>query len=430
MQSDRPCQCNGIAGFAASGSHEDCGKWGDSENNFCLLNDGNCKDPITGGSPEQVAGGRFKAQCNPSASLSDRPLCSADPSSSNRIYGTSSLSLSLSLSCFLFAFASLFLLFSAAHLTDCYLLFLFCSYSYSYCNPYCVFFYCVLLPLFFLLAVRLPGLSTAGAEYRFKIVPKHSTAGYPPSDPSGRVRSLRIQSQCGCVGSVGNGAPVNPTMVQSWDGNLKGSQWELGFDDASVCDTGIKIFENNAGGPERTRDLTVQANEQTCKPGFNRRVVSQERQDVSSTAGIGDTMTYCLVSSDKAEYNSERACINSAINWAGRVNGFIKTTSGEAVVNCKVWLEADTWDGWSDVEVLSGIGFKDSVPKISDIGTALPTDVNLAQCKARCIDIPTCVAIERTEDSATTSSCRFYGPWSANFREGEGEVSIFLFVCI
>ena len=63
------------------------------------------------------------------------------------------------------------------------------------------------------------------------------------------------------------------------------------------------------------------------KPGFNRRVVSQERQDVSSTAGIGDTMTYCLVSSDKAEYNSERACINSAINWAGRVNGFIKTTS-------------------------------------------------------------------------------------------------------
>ena len=104
MQSDRPCQCNGIAGFAASGSHEDCGKWGDSENNFCLLNDGNCKDPITGGSPEQVAGGRFKAQCNPSASLSDRPLCSADPSSSNRIYGTSSSSSSSSSSsCFLFA---------------------------------------------------------------------------------------------------------------------------------------------------------------------------------------------------------------------------------------------------------------------------------------------------------------------------------------
>ena len=89
MQSDRPCQCNGVAGFAASGSHEDCGKWGTSTNNYCLLNDGNCKDPITGGSPVAVAGGRFKAQCNPSASLSDRPLCSADPSSSNRIYGTS-----------------------------------------------------------------------------------------------------------------------------------------------------------------------------------------------------------------------------------------------------------------------------------------------------------------------------------------------------
>ena len=89
MQSDRPCQCNGVAGFAASGSHEDCGKWGTSTNNYCLLNDGNCKDPITGGSPVAVAGGRFKAQCNPSASRSDRPLCSAAPSSSNRIYGTS-----------------------------------------------------------------------------------------------------------------------------------------------------------------------------------------------------------------------------------------------------------------------------------------------------------------------------------------------------
>ena len=311
----------------------------------------------------------------------------------------------------------LFFFFSAALLTDIiyfYLvLFLFVILI--------VFFYW--LPLFFLVAVRLPGLSTGGTEYSFKIVPSHSTAGYPPSDPSSRVRSLRIQSQCGCVGSVGNGAPVNPTMVQSWDGNLKGSQWELGFDDASVCDTGIKVYSTNAGGTEQTNDVAVQATEQTCRPDFNRRVVSSERQDVPSTAGIGDTMTYCLVSSDKALYNSERACVNSAINWAGRVNGFVKTTSGEAVVNCKVWLEADTWDGWSDVDVLSGIGFKDSVPKISNIGAALPTDVNLAQCKARCIDIPTCVAIERTEDSATTSSCRFYGPWSANFREGEGEGS-------
>ena len=225
------------------------------------------------------------------------------------------------------------------------------------------------------------------------------------------------------MGSIGNGAPVNPTIVQSWDGNLKGSQWELGFDDASVCDTGIKVVENIAGGTERMRDVTVQAKEQTCKPGFNRRVVSQERQDVSSSAGIGDTMTYCMISSDKQTYNSERACVIGVINWAGRVTGFIKTTSGEAVINCKVWIEADTWDGWEQVSVSSGTGFKDSVPRIADIGAALPTDVNLAQCKARCIDITTCVAIERTEESTTTSSCRFYGPWGRNFREGEGDGS-------
>ena len=79
------------------------------------------------------------------------------------------------------------------------------------------------------------------------------------------MRPLRIQSQCGCVGSIGNGAPVNPTIVQSWDGNLKGSQWELGFDDASVCDTGIKVVENIAGGTERMRDVTVQAKEQTTE---------------------------------------------------------------------------------------------------------------------------------------------------------------------
>ena len=91
LQSNRPCQCNGIAGFAASGSHEDCGKWGTTGKDFCLLQEGNCKDPITGGSPEHVGGGRYKAQCDPYAALNDRPLCSADPSSSNRIYGTSSL---------------------------------------------------------------------------------------------------------------------------------------------------------------------------------------------------------------------------------------------------------------------------------------------------------------------------------------------------
>ena len=84
----------------------------------------------------------------------------------------------------------LFFFFSAALLTDIiyfYLvLFLFVILI--------VFFYW--LPLFFLVAVRLPGLSTGGTEYSFKIVPSHSTAGYPPSDPSSRVRSLRIQSQC------------------------------------------------------------------------------------------------------------------------------------------------------------------------------------------------------------------------------------------
>jgi len=49
----RECECNGVAGFAASGSHEDCGPWDGLTQ--CLVQDGNCKDPITGNAPVRAA---------------------------------------------------------------------------------------------------------------------------------------------------------------------------------------------------------------------------------------------------------------------------------------------------------------------------------------------------------------------------------------
>ena len=107
----RGCECNGVAEFAASGSHEDCGPWDGL--NQCLVQDGNCKDPITGNAPVHVVVGgkdRWKSQCTPDDPRDSTRKCYADPASYDNIY------------------------------------------------------------------VRLPGLNEGREEYKFKIVPKHSTA--------------------------------------------------------------------------------------------------------------------------------------------------------------------------------------------------------------------------------------------------------------
>ena len=62
--------------------------------------------------------------------------------------------------------------------------------------------------------VRLPGLNTAEEEYHFKISVRNYPEPYlqsqdPYPDPSSSIgyEFFSIQSQCGCTGSVGNGAP-------------------------------------------------------------------------------------------------------------------------------------------------------------------------------------------------------------------------------
>lgn len=360
-QRQQRCVCNGVASFEASGSNEDCGIWGSDGKHRCLFQDGNCLD-AAGEVPQRVMIGgatRWKGRCNPAYDLSQRPKCTSDPASTS---GTRRV------------------------------------------------------------YVRMPGLQAAGAEFRFKILPKHSLAGYPPSDPSSWVRAIRLETQCGCVGSVGNGAPINPTIVQTWDGNKKGSEWELAFEDVSVCDAGVKVIESVQGGDDKMRYIPgVQATTQNCLPGNDRQVIISERQAVSITAGIGEVSSYCLQSSDQGTYNSQRACVNGAVQWAGRVTGLVRTTTNEPVVRAKVWLTAPgVWNGWERIQSMPlGHGFKTSIPSIVEARQGLPSNVPLEMCKERCINVTSCVALELRDDG---TGCSFYGPWAPDlgsmFREG------------
>ena len=230
---------------------------------------------------------------------------------------------------------------------------------------------------------------------------------------------VQIKTQCGCVGSVGDGAPAFPTISQTWNGNLKGSQWELGFDDASVCDTGIKVYKSVGGNIDDTTMLyaNVQAATQSCKSGVDRRVVSHDRQDVSDAANVGDTATYCIKSSNQIDFDSANSCVDGVIQFAGRVSGFVKTSGGEATVNAKVWLHTPSWDGWEEyADAPNGYGFKDSIPSIASTDTSVTSTV--PECKNKCINNTNCVAFERKQISASVFSCNFYGPWGSDFREG------------
>jgi len=215
---------------------------------------------------------------------------------------------------------------------------------------------------------------------------------------------------------VGNGAPAFPTILQTWKGNFKGSQWELGFDDVSVCESGIKIYKSVGGNSDgtTTESVDVSAADQSCKSDVVRRVISSTRQDVSATANVGDTTTYCILSSDKDNYNSENSCVDGTIQFAGRVSGFVKTSGGEATVNAKVWLRTPSWDGWDKyADAPSGYGLKDSIPSIASTDTSITSTVS--ECKNKCINNTNCVAFERKQISASVFACNFYGPWSSDF---------------
>lgn len=287
----KTCSCRGESSFAMSGSHDDCGAWSDGTGNKCYMDGNSCID-ASGKAPVTTSSGRFVGACTPGLSNynDNRPTCtSAVVGSKRRIF------------------------------------------------------------------VVLRGLDTPRLEYRFKILVGHSGNWLKSQWRSAFARpdtqELRIVTTCGCTGSTGDGSPMKVAVRQTWDQTpATGNQFEISFDDASICESGIKMYVGDSGS-EQASYLAVTSPTQSCFTGRQTVLISQ-KHDISGGLALGSSVTFCLQASQTAvpTYDSSKTCSKSLVQWAGRLSGLVHTSTGSAVSNAKVYLTHASWDGWEETK--------------------------------------------------------------------------------
>ena len=257
------CSCRGESTFAITKSKNDCGDWGDgSGHSKCNVDGINCKD-YTGQAPVNGV-----ARCVPGSlanknELDPRPTCSSKIENGKvRVYAI------------------------------------------------------------------LRGLDEADVEYRFKIVIGQSTSGdsdWTTADWTtafGRTdtQELRVKSQCGCIGSVGDGTPTQLRVRQTWNqvSDPTGNQFQITFNDMSICENGI----NKYVGDESASSFITVPGVESC---FAERipVVVGQLQDIQSSQALGSEVTYCLQASNLPNYQSEKVCATSVVQWAGKSLAFL-----------------------------------------------------------------------------------------------------------